>query len=348
MRRLKHLFNACLVALAIALLFADGLCRADDAARTYRLLILDSQQGTPYDDIRSALLSRLKQHGYQEHHNLQVSLQFADNDIQQAENILRTLANQHFDVIVAGGTVATIATKNLYHGNIQQPVIFAAATDPVGMGLISDFNVSPVSNFTGVSYPVPVKSRFKFIRRLLPAAKTLGLVYADMPQSQSYNQWLQTLLADDPEFADLKIIFSPVPFIVGENADQQMADAAIERIRMLDSQVDAFIKPNDQMGTRKSFSKIVYQTASKPLIGIVKDDVMAHWGATAVVYPSHASIGEQAADMVKQVFEGRPIADIPAEWPRKFGFAVDLAKAKQFNITVPVELLLLAGDNIVQ
>ena len=321
---------------------------ADNSASSpvYRLLLLDSQQGYPYDDIRQALLAKLDSYGYQSGKNLQLTMETAANDARRGEQLLRERVKEGYDVIFVGGTVATIAAKQALYGQ-KQAVIFAAPTDPIGIGVIDAFDRAPNANFTGICYPVPVKARLRFIKRLLPHAKTLGLIYANMPQSQSYNRWLQTLLSEDPEFADLKILFRPVPFITGENGDQAMANLAIPLIQELDSQVDAFIKPNDQLGTRRPFSEVVYRHASKPLIGIVKDDVMGHWGATAVVYPSHTSIGEQAARMIKALLEGQPINALPAEWPQKYGFALDLAKTKHFGMTVPVELIILAGDNIV-
>ena len=139
-----------------------------------------------------------------------------------------------------------------------------------------------------------------------------------------------------------------MPLITGEDGDKRMAALAEPIVRELDGQVDAFIKPNDQMGSRRPFAEMVYKTASKPLIGITRDDVMAGWGSTAVIYPSHDSIGEQAAAMLKQIFSGKAIGDIRPEWPRKYGFAVDLPKTQQFGIKVPIELLQLAGENIVK
>ena len=88
--------------------------------------------------------------------------------------------------------------------------------------------------------------------------------------------------------------------------------------------------------------------ATKPLIGITRDDVMAQWGATAVVYPSHESIGQQAAEMLKRLFTGSQPADIVPQWPSKFGFAVDLSKTRRFGIQVPVQILRLAGPNVVK
>ena len=322
-------------------------CLAQEQGRTFKLLILDSQKGNPYDEVRGALAKTLEGYGYVEGKNLRTTLQVTGNDAKEGERILRDeLKKERYDVVFVGGTVATISAKNVLLGDTSQRVVFGSPTDPVGIGVIKNFSSKPFSNFTGICYPVPPKARLKFIRQFLPKARTLGLIYADMPQSHSYNKWLQDLLADDPEFKDLKIIFRSVPLVTGENGDKLMADAALPHIRELNAQVDAFIKPNDQLGTRRQFAEVVFKTATKPLIGITREDVMGHWGSTAVIYPSHTSIGEQAARMIKELFEGKQIADITPEWPKKYGFAVDLPKAKLFDIVVPIELLQLAGDNI--
>ncbi len=334
---------------ALLALTCSPICMSQESGRVFKLLILDSQRGHPYDEVRSALVEALKGHGYVEGRNLRTTLQFTGNDTGRGERILRDeLKQNRYDVIFAGGTVATISAKNVLLGDMSQRVVFAAPTDPVGIGVVKDFVSPPYANFTGVCYPVPPKARLKFIKRLLPRAKTFALIHADMPQSASYNEWLRNLVANDPEFKQLKILFRSVPLITGEDGDKLMAEAAIRLIKELDPQVDAYIKPNDQMGTRRPFAEVVYRTATKPLIGITRNDVMDHWGSTAVIYPSHASIGEQAARMISELFLGKNVADIVPEWPKKYGFAVDLSKARQFNITVPIELLQLAGDNIVK
>lgn len=334
---------------ALFALTCSSVCMGQDGAKVHHLLILDSQQGHPYDEVRTALAGALAAQGYVEGRNLRTTLQVTGNDVGAGERILREeLRKNRYDVIFTGGTAATISAKNLLLGDMSQRVVFAAPTDPVGIGVIRDFASPPYANFTGVCYPVPLQARLKFIKRLLPGARTFGLIHADMPQSTSCNQWLRNLVANDPEFRQLKILFRSVPLITGENGDKRMAEAALPHIRELDPQVDAYIKPNDQMGTRRPFAEVLYRNATKPLIGITRDDVMGGWGSTAVIYPSHASIGEQAARMIGELFSGKNVADIVPEWPKKYGFAVDLSKARQFNITVPIELLQLAGDNIVK
>ncbi|MBF0220522.1 MAG: hypothetical protein HQL49_13490 [Gammaproteobacteria bacterium] len=335
--------------MTLLLLSHSNGCFAAADNRIFSLLVVDSQAGNPYDEVRGVMIKTLHGDGYRQGENLKIDFTVTGNDSKQGEEIIRTaLAKQHYDVIYVGGTVATISAKNVLVGNMTQPVIFSSATDPVGIGVIKSFSSRPFANFSGVSYPVPPRTRFKFIKHFLPNAKTLGLIYADMPQSHSYNQWVTDLIANDPEFQGLKVIFRPVPLVTGENGDKIMAESAIPIIKELAPQVDAFIKPNDQLGTRRQFAEVVFNTANKPLIGITKDDVMGSWGATAVIYPSHQSIGEQTARMIKALFEGKKINGIMPEWPKQYGFAIDLQKTKKFNITVPVELLQLAGENIIK
>ena len=136
--------------------------------------------------------------------------------------------------------------------------------------------------------------------------------------------------------------------VTGENGDQHMSKMAIPIIKELDSQVDAFIAPNDQLGSRRPFAEAIWANSSKPLIGIVKNDVMESWGATAVIYPSNKSMGQQAGKMVKRLLAGEPISTIIPEWPMKYGYAVNLPKARHFNMSVPIGILQLAGKNIIK
>jgi len=320
---------------------------APQSGKVFKLFILNSQRGAPYDEICASLVSALARQGYTEGKNLQIVMKYSDNDIKRGEQILHGEQKNSYDVIFVAGSPATLSAKNVLERQPQR-VVFASVTDPVGIGVIRDFSSKPAGNFTGVSYPVPVKTRLKFVRRLMPKAKTFGLIYADMPQSHSYNKWLEHLLKSDPEFKDVRIMFRQVPLVTGKNGDKEMAALSKKQIQDIDSKVDAYIAPCDQLAARRLFSEAVYNTSKKPLIGLVKDDVMGKWGAMAAIYPAHESIGSQSARMIQELFEGKKISEIIPEWPHRFGVAIDLHKAKQFGIDVPVELLQMAGENIVR
>jgi putative ABC transport system substrate-binding protein len=332
----------------LVLLFGYSLASAAPVpGHVYRLLALDSQSGSPYAEVYAALLDSLKSYGYKKGENLSITYHSAGNDVARGEEILRQVSEENYDVIYVGGTVSTIAAKNVLYKR-QQPVVFASATDPVGIGVIDGFNRPPKANFTGVCFPVPVKARLRFIRALFPQARRYGLVYADMPQSHSYNAWLSSTLQEDPILKGIEILFRPVPLIKGEAGDASMTQLARPIVYELEKQVDIFISANDQLGARRSFSSLIHKHTDKPLIGIVRNDVMDDWGAMAAVFPSHESIGNQAASMIQELFEGKPIEQIEPEWPAQYGYAVDLKKAQTYGISLPVGILQLAGENIVR
>lgn len=315
---------------------------------SYRLLIMDSQSGGHYETIREALLTGLENAGYVEGENLRVTAYTIDGDREMGEQILREELENDYDVIYVAGTLMTIAAKEVAFEEPEHLFVYVSVTDPVGVGVIDSFDSPPPANFTGVSYPVSVASRFRFIRQLMPEVERIGLVHADMPQSHSYRSWIEDLVENDPQFADLEVLFREVPLATGDDAVQTMCESARAYVEELDSQIDVFIAPNDDMGASRCYAEVVYETATHPLIGLTEDQVMEGWGATMVIYPSHVSMGTQAAEMIARLFEGEPIQDIYPESPRNNGYAFDLNETEHFDIQVPVEMIELAGDNIVR
>lgn len=317
-------------------------------AATQTLLIIDSQEGEPYQTVRESMLQELAALGYTEGDNLDITRYSIGNVEGQAKRIWQKEQENRHDVVFVNGTLATVSLKDLALDDGTHTFVFGAVTDPVGVGVIDDFENPPSHNFTGVCYPVPVKERFKLIKQVMPEAKTVGLIYADMPQSHSYRNWIEILLQQDPEFQDMKVLFQTVEFVKTEQGYKRMVKLAEEHVAQLDSQVDVFLTPNDQMGIQQEFAEMVYATATKPLVGLSPNDVLQGWGATMTIYSSQVSAGKQIAAMIKKLFEGTPVKEIIPEWPQETGVAFDLKKIAQFGLTVPPELLEKAGENIVQ
>ena len=314
--------------------------------KIHRLLIMDSQAREPYSTARQAMVNALADFGYREGRNLDITYHSIGNDRDKGREILGRELGKGYDVVFVNGTIMTLAAKDAAYGEDRHRFVYTCVTDPVGVGVIDGFDIAPKANFTGVSYPVPVKSRLKFIRQLMPDARTIGLIHADMPQSRSYRGWVEGLLENDPTFRDLKVVFRSVPLIKGEGGSERMAAEAERHVRELDAEVDVFLSPNDQMGVNKPFPAMVDRVASKPLVGVGLKEVTEGWGATMTIYPSQQSAGRQAARMIKDLLEGKAIADIKPEWPKENGFAFDLGKAKRFGIRIPVRMIEMAGQNI--
>ncbi|MCP3944295.1 MAG: hypothetical protein GY710_22845 [Desulfobacteraceae bacterium] len=314
--------------------------------KIHKLLIIDSQKAKLYRILREEMVRELKRLGYEDGKNLKITYYSLGHHEKKAINIWEIEKKNDHEVVFLNGTIAALAFKKLIYGDKNINAVFGNVTDPVGVGVIDDFINPPKANFTGICYPVKVNTRFRFIKKIFPEARNFGMVYADMPQSRSYRIWLEKMLKE-PEFKDINIIFRTVAFVKGEGGHKRMALLAKKFIVELDKKVDVFVAPSDMMGAQEPFAKMVYTTASKPLVGIGKNEVTDNWGATISIFPSLILAGDTVARMIKDLFEGKSIKKIIPVWP-KSQVAIDLKKAKKFKIKLTPEILELAKDNIVR
>ncbi len=317
------------------------------SSQNYKLLIIDSQKGEPYKTVRETAMQELALLGLVDGKNLTVQYYSIGGYEGRLKSIWKKEADQNYDVIFVNGTLATKALKEVALDDGKSKIVFATITDPVGVGVITDFESPPKHNFTGISFPVRVDDRLRFVQKVMPNARKIGLIYADMPQSHSYRKWVEKALRH-PDFENLEVIFRIVGFVKSEGGHKRMAMTAQKYIKELNDQVDVFLSPNDQMGAQAPFAQQVFLTATKPLVGLGEKDVMEGWGATFSISPDLDGFGIRAAHMIQRLFKGVSIREIIPEWPGHGKIAIDLKKAAKFGIQVPHEIIILAGENIVR
>lgn len=338
--------NGVKVALCLGVTVAAGQSAWAVAAGNKTMLILNSQETIPFTTCRDSVLESLAKAGYVDGKNLKVKQVNIQNDIAKGEEELK--ASMDYDVIVVNGTSATLAAKKVGWGN-DKKFVFIVVTDPVkAAGVIEDFKNPPKSNFTGVSYPVPIAARMRFIKQLMPKVKNIGLPYADIAQSYSYKEWIENVLATDPEYKDIKVHFRKMPSIAGVDFEEYGKKNLVPIVKELDKKVDVWLANNDPYCTSPTYSKILSANSKKPIIGLGLESVMKQEGATMVIYPDQVATGRQAARMIAGMFEGKAVKDFVPETPSENGFAFDLTKTKKFKISVPVEMIEAAGSNIIK
>ncbi len=317
-------------------------------SKIYTLAIIDSQNEEPYKSARINMLQTLAKYGLIQGKNLRVIYYDIKNDSYLAKEYLPQAVIQKPDVIFLNGTVISRTAYQMYLNAAGVKFVFACVSDPIGENLINGFEIPPHNNFTGVSYPVAVKSRLQFIKEVFPHVKKIALLHADMPQAHSYQKWVRELVKNEPEFSDYQIIYRVVPLITGEGSQEKMARLMIPHILELNASVDLFVAGNDQLGISEPFNRIVGKYASKPFNPLTKEAVMKGWGGVAAIYPSSESMGIQSAYMIMKLFKNVELKKIPAEQPRLNGFAFNVNKAKKFGIKIPIKFMELAGNNIIQ
>jgi putative ABC transport system substrate-binding protein len=295
------------------------------------IMIMDSQDSEPYKTVRESMLTELKKLGFYENENLLISYFNLGNYEGAGINTLKSnLPLQNYKVIFVNGTIASLSAKNYIFNDSKYNVVFANVTDPVGLGIIKSFNQKPEFNFTDIAYPVSVEERLRFLKKVFPSAKKIGLVYADMPQSISYNQWLIDALKK-PEFKDIEIIFSKVDFVKSEGGYKRMVQISIPTVKELSQKVDVFLSPNDQLGSQDDYATMIFENSTKPLIGLAGEK-----GCTVSYGPDLEKNGKELALMVKKILEGASIKDIfPTNAKPKI--YIDQEKVKKFKMAIPAE-----------
>jgi len=108
--------------------------------------------GTPstYGLWFAALVERLRELGWIEGRNVAIEYRWAEGRNERYEEIAAEFARLKVDVIVTATTPAALAAKQ---ATAVIPIVFAAAGDPVGTGLVASL-ARPGANVTGLSNQV--------------------------------------------------------------------------------------------------------------------------------------------------------------------------------------------------
>lgn len=242
------------------------------AASPPRVLVLHAQSGAPYATTWAAALRNLSAAG-------QVSgrtVVFEEHDLGNVEgagvSILRHRlgADASYRAILVNGSIAAAALVK-YRAATQSrqlpQTVFVNVSDPVGIGIIASLDAPSRRHITGIAYNFAAREKIRLARRILPPLRTIGILYTEMPQSQSWVQLVQEI-AREKEFQGIDFFYRKVPFVAGDMGSVRMGAVARQVIQEMNASVDIFIAPNDQFGISEEFARILSTSSTRPLIGM--------------------------------------------------------------------------------
>lgn len=148
---------------------------AGSAEGSYTIGISQFAEHGSLDNCREGFLEGLKQEGITEGENLKVDYQNAQTDTGTAGTIADSFVSEKVDMICA---IATPCAASAYNSclNTDIPVVYTAVSDPVAAGLAGEDGTN-VGNVTGSSDVLPVEEQLKMIRKMMPDAKKIGILY---------------------------------------------------------------------------------------------------------------------------------------------------------------------------
>jgi putative ABC transport system substrate-binding protein len=122
----------------------------------------------------AAFVQRLRELGRIEGRNVAIEYRWMEGRNERAAEITAELVQLKVDVLVVQGTAAVVAAKQ---ATSVIPIVFAAAGDPVGAGLVASL-ARPGGNVTGLSNQQAdlAGKRLELLREVVPGLRRLAIM----------------------------------------------------------------------------------------------------------------------------------------------------------------------------
>jgi putative ABC transport system substrate-binding protein len=315
-----------LVSFALAaLLLVGGLPVQAQQQKLYRIGVLFP--GGPLSETIDGLRKGLKELGFEEGKQFTLAIRDTKGDAKAAADAARTFEQEKVNLIYAMASSVIVAAKEATQ-NI--PIVFSIGTDPVAMGLVSDF-AKPGGRLTGVHFLVRdlTSKRLEVLKELLP--KLRGVVTVYDPASQVAKESAQLARAEAKRLG-LKFIERHVKSV--EELRQ-----ALQALKA--GEADAFFYTPDPMVV--SQAQLIIDTAkAKKLPTMFQEQSLVAKGGLASYGQSYYEMGRLSAKYVQKVLSGTPPRDLRIETFDDVELVINLKTANALGLTIPPNVLARA------
>ncbi|WP_432627706.1 ABC transporter substrate binding protein [Brotaphodocola sp.] len=275
------------------------------------------------DNCRIGFLQGLADEGIVEGKNLTVLYENAQADGGTASQIMNNFIAKKADLICA---IATPIAQSAYSAAKKEnvPVIYTAVTDPVAAEL-ANADGTPVGEITGTSDKLPVTQQLEMIRKVLPDAKKIGIMY-------STSEINSVSAIEEYKAAAGDYGFEIVESGISSTADVPLAaDNLVEKVDCITNLTD---------NTVVSSLPVILDKAGKKNIPVFGSEVeQVKIGCLAAMGLDYVSLGEQTGKMAAQVLKGeKKASEMNFEVIKEAAFYGNTKVAENFGITLPDDL----------
>ena len=288
--------------------------------------------GTPssHGQWVAAFVQRLRELGWIEGRTVAIEYRWAEGRTERAAEIAAEFVRLKVDIIVTSATAAVVAAKQV---TSVIPIVFAAAGDPVGTGLVASL-ARPGGNITGLSVQQPdvAAKRLELLREVVPGLRRLAIlgnvggpaVVLDMREVQAAARTL-----------GLEVI----------TAEIQRGEDIVPAFEALNDRADAlYVCIDPLVHSHRIRINTLALAARLPTSYATREAVEA--GGLMSYGPNRPDLYRRAAEYVDKILRGAKPADLPVEQPTKFDLVINLKTAKALGLTIPESFLLRVNELI--
>ena len=306
--------------------------RGQQAGKVYRIGFLSYLGCGASLDPNGAFRRGLREIGYVEGGNLVLECRDAPGRVEHFPDLALELVRLKIDVLVAEGTPASQAAKQV---TTTIPIVMVGVADPVLSGLVASL-ARPGGNITGPSlYPtleVATKA-LQLSKEIVPRVSRIALLRD--PTNPSH------LLLDDRILAAARALeLKPQLIDVRGAADFQGAFAAI-----LEQRAQAlFVYPLPLAPAQ--IGQIVEFALNNKLPGMTFWEGYTEQGFLMFYGARNSDQYRRAVGYVDKILKGAEPASLPVEQPTKFELVINVKTAKALGFEIPSSMLARADEVI--
>ena len=275
-----------------------------------------------------ALLSGLRDLGYQEGRNFTIEARWAGGASDRLPALARELTELHVDVICTAGTQASRAARD---ATSTIPVVFANVAFPVQQKLVASY-ARPGGNVTGVAFIGPeYGKRLELLKEVVPRLARVALIY------NPENAGSVLALEETRRWAKpLGVTLEPHRLRGPHDLDEAFAAVARHRPDAIMTTADPLIA---SYGTR-----IVEFTAKHRLISMFPGKEYVDVGGLMFYGGSIPEMYRRVAVYVDRIRKGTKPSELPVEQPIKFDMIINMRTARALGVTIPNSILARADQ----
>ena len=322
-RRLKSLSVGIMLTLALGMIVGCGGEKKEAASKDKVTVgIVQIVEHAALDVASKGFVDGMAAKGFKEGQNVVYDRQNAQADQSNLRTIAERFINNKTDLICA---IATPAAQVVANATQDIPIVATAVTDYEAAKLVKS-NAKPGTNVTGTSDMNLVEAQLDLILKLVPATKTVGVIY----NSSEVNSQVQVdLLKGCAKTKGVEIKEATVNNV---NDIQQAA-------RSLLGNVQAIYVPTDNV-LASAMPALAMVTEEAKLPVIAGEGGMVKSGGVATLGLDYYKLGKQSGEMAADILSGKAKPqDMPIQTQKEFNIIINEENAKKIGLTIPKEIL---------
>jgi putative tryptophan/tyrosine transport system substrate-binding protein len=279
----------------------------------------------------TAFAQRLRELGWTEGRDVVIEYRWAEGRPERAAEIAAEFVRLKVDAIVTGGTANIVAAKK---ATSVIPIVFGAATDPVGTGLVASL-ARPGGNVTGLSIQGTdlASKRVQLLQDVVPGLGRLAILFNTSASAPVL------------EMEEVQAASRAVRIEVAKLEIRRAEDIARAFESLKEPAQALYVVPEPVVLTNRIRINTLALSARLPTMYSQREYVET--GGLMSYGPNLSDLFRRAADYVDKVLRGAKPADLPVEQPTKFDLVINLTTAKAIGLTVP-RMLLGRADEVIE